>query len=120
IAEILGVPPEVIDRIRIIEYADRIELQGNTIAVTRQDLIMLKFSGDSFFGDLETVLHEYFHVIYQWDNGMKFGDYLAASRSAAAQGLDPYYDNAYEVAARWFASRYKDQFNDLLMQSKGK
>lgn len=61
---------EAIDRIIITENSDFARQHGeNVLAVTRVNAIYLGGSGASFLTDLKLILHEYYHVLRQWNTG---------------------------------------------------
>lgn len=99
LARIFGVSPETIARIKVIEHSRFARLHGpHVAATTRKNAIYLSGSGDAFVGDAEFVLHEYFHVVRQWNSGtLTVWRYL---RESARRG---YATNCYEVEAREFA-----------------
>jgi hypothetical protein len=67
-------------------------------ATTRRNTIYLRGSLDEFFADPELMLHEYFHVLRQWNRGrMTLWRYLVESWHRG------YWQNRYERQARRFA-----------------
>ncbi|MGI9026067.1 MAG: hypothetical protein ACR2GP_10895 [Burkholderiaceae bacterium] len=99
LAQIFKVQRETIARIVVIEYSRFARLHGRHVAATtRRNAIYLLASGDAFVGDIELVLHEYFHVLRQWNRGtLTVWRYL---RESLRRG---YTANRYEVEARAFA-----------------
>ena len=99
LAQGFEVPRETIARIEVIEHSRFARLHGRHVAATtRRDAIYLSGPGDAFVSDIEFVLHEYFHVIRQWNRGtLTVWRYL---RESARRG---YAANRYEVEARTFA-----------------
>jgi hypothetical protein len=72
-------------------------LHGRARATTRRNTIYLRGSLEEFFGDPELMLHEYFHVLRQWNRGrMNLRDYLVEWWHRG------YWDNRYERQARRF------------------
>ena len=98
LAQVFDVPVETIDRIKVIEHSRFARLHGRHVAATtRRNAIYLSGSGDAFVGDIEFVLHEYFHVLRQWNSGsLTVWRYL---RESARRGYEA---NRYEVEAREF------------------
>lgn len=99
LAQLFEVPRETIARIHVIEHSRFARLHGRHVAATtRRNAIYLSGSGAAFVGDVEFVLHEYFHVVRQWNSGtLTVWRYL---RESVRRG---YAANRYEVEARAFA-----------------
>ena len=87
-------------------------LHGRARATTRRNTIYLRGSLDEFFADPELLLHEYFHVLRQWNRGrMNLWDYLAEwSRRG-------YWQNRYERQARRFVTLRVRAFRLALLGS---
>ena len=69
-------------------------------ATTRRNTIYLRGTVEEFFADHDLLLHEYFHVLRQWNRGrMTVWDYLRRVVSGTATG-----QNRYERQARRFVS----------------
>jgi hypothetical protein len=86
----------------------------NTLATTRVNEIYLRGSGASFIADQDLLLHEYFHVIRQWNTGeLTLGGYILESLR------NGYWNNRFEVQARDFARDNVDRFRQLLQQRPG-
>ena len=99
LARIFGVSPETIDHIKVIEHSRFARLHGpHVAATTRRNAIYLSGSGNAFVSEFELVLHEYFHVVRQWNTGT-----LTAWRYLLESAQRGYATNRYEVAARDFA-----------------
>src|SRR5256885_14083348 len=75
-----AVPPEVrtalerllgtsIADVRVIEHSWFVRLHGRAVATTRRRRIYLRGSAAAFFADPWLMLHEYCHVIRQWQPG---------------------------------------------------
>jgi hypothetical protein len=61
------------------------------------------------------VLHEYFHVIDQWDTGrMTLGGYLLEGAKQIPFGRDPHADNRFEQEANFFADTHEGSLEDCL------
>ena len=83
----------------MIEHSRFARLHGRRVAATtRRNAIYLSGSGDAFVGDFEFVLHEYFHVVRQWNSGT-----LTVWRNLRESARRGYAANRYEVEARAFA-----------------
>ena len=64
--EILATP---VDHVRVIEHSWFARLHGRAVATTRRGRIYLRGSAADFFGNPALLLHEYCHVIHQWQPG---------------------------------------------------
>lgn len=96
LVELFG--PDVF-RVRVVEYSWINALHGWPWAVTRRDRIYLRYDAANFFANTELVLHEYFHVMRQWNTGrLTLWRYL---RQTLRHG---YWHNPFEVEAREFAA----------------
>ena len=88
---ILGAP---LDKIAVIEHSWLTRLHGRAVA---------------FFGDARLLLHEYCHVVHQWQPGtLTLGSYL---KECLRRG---YWNNHFEVEARAFADRNIERLHTLL------
>ena len=61
--EIFGEP---VDHVRVIEHSLYARLHLGARATTRRNRILLRDSAAAFWCDADLVLHEYFHVLRQW------------------------------------------------------
>ena len=86
-----------VGHIKVIQYSIYVRFHIRAIATTRRNTIYLRGSLEEFFGDPELMLHEYFHVLRQWNRGrMNLRDYLVEWWHRG------YWDNRYERQARRF------------------
>ena len=94
LSEVFGDP---VDDVVLREHSWFAMLHRHASATTRHNTIYLRGSVDDFFADPELLLHEYFHVLRQWNRGrMNVVDYLLEwSRRG-------YWQNRYERQARRF------------------
>ncbi len=100
---------ESVENVRVIEHSEFARLHGDILATTRENIIYLNMSRREFWSDLRLVLHEYFHVIRQWNTGeLTVGRYLWESL------WHGYGNNMYEVAARNFARDNLEQFRNCV------
>ena len=101
LAEAFGVATDVIDAVRIVERSRFARLHGRRVAATtRRGAIYLAGSGRRFAADPDLVLHEYFHVLRQWNSGsLTTWRYLLESLRRGYRG------NRFEVEARAFVRR---------------
>jgi len=84
--------------VRVIEYAWRTRLHGRAVATTRPGRIYLRGSAREFFANPWLVLHEYCHVLCQWQPGR-----LTVPRYLLECLRRGYWNNRFEVEAREFA-----------------
>lgn len=116
LANTLGTTRSEIDGIIVYEYSETAKLvdQSNRIAggpgilaVTAKNAIYFRYSGTSFLADLELVLHEYYHVVHQWNNDrLTVARYVAAGTNHAT--------NKWEVEAMNFARNNYSNFKQQL------
>jgi hypothetical protein len=86
-------------RVRIVEYSWINAWHGWPLAVTRRDRIYLRWSLARFVASPELVLHEYFHVMRQWNTGR-----LTTWRYLKQHFCNGYESNSFEIEARCFAA----------------
>jgi Domain of unknown function (DUF4157) len=92
---LLGTP---LGHVRVIEHSRFARLHGGAVATTRPRRIYLSGSARDFFANPWLMLHEYCHVIRQWEpRRLTVGRYLA---ECLRHG---YWNNRFEVEAREFA-----------------
>jgi len=90
---------DVVDDVEIFEHSWFARLHGRATATTRRNRIYLRGSAEDFFADPSLMLHEYFHVLRQWNRGrMSLLSYLAEWRR------NGYWRNRYERQARRFVA----------------
>jgi len=95
LGEVFG---ESVDHVRVIEHSRYARLHGRALATTRRGRIYLRGEAAAFFADPWLVLHEYWHVIGQWQRGT-----LTAPRYLIECLKRGYWNNRFEVEARAFA-----------------
>jgi len=100
---------EDVTHVRVIEYSRYAQLHLGARATTRRSRILLAGSAESFWSDAELVLHEYFHVLRQWQPRR-----LTIVRYLAEAWRRGYWHNAYEVEARAFAAKHVMRYAALL------
>jgi hypothetical protein len=109
LAAILGAP---VDQVRVIEHSIWARLHGRAVATTRRNRIYLRGSAADFFGNAALLLHEYCHVILQWQPGtLTVRSYLL---ECLRRG---YWNNHFEIEAREFAARHVATLHALLASS---
>ncbi len=115
LAEVFTVSPDVIDAVRLVERSRFARLHGRRVAATtRRGTIYLAGSGRRFVADPELVLHEYFHVLRQWDTGT-----LTTWRYVIDALRHGYHNNRYEIEARAFTRRHVLAFAASLQREDG-
>jgi hypothetical protein len=89
---------DAVDDVEMVERSWYARLHPGARATTRRNRILLAGSAAEFFADPELVLHEYYHVLRQWNTGrLSLGRYL---REWLRRG---YWRNRYEHQARRYA-----------------
>jgi hypothetical protein len=84
-----------VDDVEVVENSWYARLHLGARATTRRNRILLPGRASEFYADPALVLHEYFHVLRQWNPGrLSVGAYL---RESMRRG---YWDNRYERQAR--------------------
>ena len=87
-----------VDDVELHEHSWFAKLHGRAVATTRFNTIYLRGSAEEFFARPDLMLHEYFHVLKQWNRGrMTVLSYLLEWRRRG------YWNNRYERHARRFA-----------------
>lgn len=85
--------------VRIIEHSAYARLHRGMCATTRPGRILLAITGAEFVARPDLVLHEYCHVLHQWQTGR-----LTVARYLAESARVGYQANRYEREAREFAA----------------
>lgn len=104
--KILAAP---IGHIRVIEHSRLARLHGRAVATTRARAIYLRGSARDFFANPWLLLHEYCHVVRQWQPGT-----LSVPRYLLECARRGYWNNRFEVEARAFADRHLPTLQLLL------
>lgn len=98
-----------VDDVEIVEHSWYARLHRGARATTRRNRILLRASAEDFFADPELLLHEYFHVLRQWNRGRM------TRRGYVAEWLRRgYWQNRYERQARRFVELRLPAFVELL------
>jgi hypothetical protein len=84
-----------VDDVEIVEHSPYARLHRGARATTRRNRILLPGSAEDFFADPDLVLHEYFHVLRQWNPGR-----LSVWRYLVEWLRRGYWENRYERHAR--------------------
>ncbi|HZP77801.1 MAG TPA: hypothetical protein VFB45_16770 [Pseudolabrys sp.] len=109
LSNIFAVNVEAISGVAIKPDSEFAKMHGDVVATTRFNTIYLAGSGDEFAADHKLLLHEYFHVIRQWNTGE-----LTVGRYVWELLRKGYWRNKYEIAARQFADDYVEAFRQAL------
>jgi hypothetical protein len=104
--EIFG---ERIDHVRVFERSWYARLHLGARATTRRSRILLRDSAETFWGDPELILHEYFHVLRQWQPRR-----LTLWRYGVEWLRRGYWNNRFEIEARQFAAAHREALCTLL------
>jgi hypothetical protein len=96
---------EEVARVKVIEYSVFARLHWHALATTRRRRIYLRGSAQDFFNDPSLMLHEYFHVMKQWEPRL-----LTSARYVVEWLRSGYSSNRFEVEARQFTADNLDGF----------
>ena len=106
--EVFGEP---VEHIHVIENSFYARMHLGARATTRRGRILLRGSAKDFWNDPELILHEYFHVLRQWQpRQLTIWRYL---KESARRG---YWHNCYEIEARAFAAAHWRALNSRLQK----
>jgi hypothetical protein len=98
-----------IGKVRVIEHSWYARLHLGATATTRRNRILLRGRAADFWSDPELLLHEYFHVLCQWQpRRLTLWRYLLESLRRG------YWNNCFEIEARAFAARHREHLQALL------
>ncbi|HEY0340987.1 MAG TPA: DUF4157 domain-containing protein [Steroidobacteraceae bacterium] len=103
---------ERIDHVRIIEHSLFARLHGSNNATTRRRRIYLRGSAAAFFQNPWLMLHEYCHVLKQWEPGT-----LTVLRYLLESARRGYWNNRFEIEARAFADAHRDRLRAMLLRA---
>ena len=92
---------ESVSHVRVIEHSLYVRLHRRAVATTRRRRIYLRGSAADFFDDPWLMLHEYCHVLKQWETRD-----LTIARYCLECLRRGYWNNRFEVEARAFADRH--------------
>jgi hypothetical protein len=103
-----------VEHVRIYENSLFVRLHGPAIATTRRRSIYLRGGAHEFFDNPWLMLHEYWHVIKQWEpRTLTIRAYLL---ECLRRG---YWNNRFEVEARAFADAKAHSFREMLAARAG-
>jgi hypothetical protein len=97
----------------VIEHSLFARLHWGAVATTRRGRIYLSGSAEEFFSNPALVLHEYCHVLTQWEPGR-----LTSAGYIIEWLKRGYWDNRFEVEAREFAQSNLYRFRMLLSRQR--
>lgn len=109
LSEVFGEPAA---HVRVIEHSRYARLHLGARATTRRSRILLAGSAEDFWRDPELVLHEYFHVLRQWQPRR-----LTVLRYLIETLRNGYWRNRYEIEAREFAARNVTNYRRLMQEA---
>src|SRR5690242_15130226 len=110
LAKVFG---DEIARVEVIEKSFFARLHWNALATTRRRRIYLRGNAEDFFNDPALMIHEYFHVIKQWETRL-----LTSCRYVLEWLRRGYWSNRFEVEARQFTADNLHRFRVLLTGSR--
>lgn len=95
--------------VRVFEHSWYVRLHGRAVATTRRGRIYLRGSAAEFFENPWLMLHEYCHVIKQWEpRTLTLCNYLAECMRRG------YWNNRFEIEARAFADAHAHRLHRML------
>jgi hypothetical protein len=106
LGRLLGAP---VDDVELVEHSWYARLHRGARATTRRNRILLAGPARDFVADPELMLHEYYHVLRQWNRGR-----LTVWRYLVEWLRRGYRENRYERHARRFASSRLEAFGRLV------
>jgi hypothetical protein len=104
---------DAVDLVEVIEHSWMLKWHGRAQATTRRRRIYLRGSAADFFDDPVLLLHEYFHVLRQWEPRE-----LSVWRYVLEWFRRGYWDNRFEVEAREFTDDHLHRFRAWLAQDR--
>jgi hypothetical protein len=106
---VFGGDAPALEHVRVIEHSLFARLHGRAIATTRRRRIFLRGSAAQFFSDPCLMLHEYCHVLRQWEPGS-----LTTLKYVREWLRHGYWNNCFEIEARDFAHQHERRFRQML------
>ena len=105
---------ESVRHVQIFEHSLFARLHIRAVATTRPRRIYLRGSGHDFFQNPWLMLHEYCHVLRQWESHE-----LTTPRYLVECLRNGYWNNRFEIAARQFADAHLARVVALLRTGGG-
>jgi hypothetical protein len=100
---------EPVHHVQVFEHSLFVKLHGRAIATTRRGRIYLRGSAAEFFDNPWLMLHEYCHVIRQWEpRTLTISSYVIECMRRG------YWNNRFEVEARAFADKHAHRLRKML------
>jgi len=103
-----------VGHVRIIENSLFVRLHGRAVATTRRRRIYLRGSAADFFADPWLMLHEFWHVVGQWEPRK-----LTLVGYAVECLRHGYWNNRFEVEAREYADAHHHRLRRMLGHATG-
>jgi hypothetical protein len=103
---------ESVEKVRVIENSLYAKMHLGMTATTRPNRILLSIKGADFIANPEFLLHEYFHVLRQWQPGK-----LTRWRYLTESARRGYWANRFEQEAREFAAAARVRYELLLREA---
>lgn len=100
---------ERVDHVVVVEHSRYARLHAGMRATTRPNRILLTGSGDDFVRHADLVLHEYFHVLRQWQPRR-----LTRTAYVIESVRRGYRANRFEVEANAFVAEHLVRFAGML------
>lgn len=102
---------EPVEHVRVVEHSKYCLMHFGAVATTRRNRIFLRHGAAQFWSNPELMLHEYFHVLRQWQTGR-----LTVLRYLLESVRRGYWRNCYEIEARQFAAEHCERLRRSLPQ----
>jgi hypothetical protein len=100
---------ERVDHVIVVEHSRYASLHAGMRATTRPNRILLTGSGDDFVRHPDLLLHEYFHVLRQWQPRR-----LTRTAYVLESVRRGYRENRFEVEANAFVAEHLARYTQLL------
>src|ERR1700688_3502260 len=97
---------EQVGQVQVIEHSLFVRLHGRAVATTRRRRIYLRGSAADFFQNPWLMLHEYCHVLKQWEPRT-----LTVPRYVFECLRRGYWNNRFEIEAREFADAHRSRLH---------
>jgi hypothetical protein len=105
---------EPVGKVEVIEHSRFARAHLGMRVTTRPNRILLAISGVDFVADPEMLLHEYFHVLRQWETGR-----LTRWRYLMESAWCGYWENQFEREAREFSAAAVERYRAYLGMVRG-
>jgi hypothetical protein len=98
-----------IRNVEVVEHSWLARLHWDATATTRRRRVYLRGSAEDFFKDPALMMHEYCHVMNQWEPG-----HLTIWRYILEWLRHGYWNNRFEIEARQFTTDNVQSFRKML------